>query len=115
MRSVRVVQNFEYVDEIYQTFKLASKGDLKDATLKLKEMCPPPMHTMLFKQPKDEAQKKRLDRSQMIIQDVPPTMSVAQYTEQLKKKQKTKNALHCKSCGNPMKGHKKITECPKNK
>ena len=65
----------EYVEEIYNTFKLASKGELKDAALKLKEMCPPPMNTMLGKQPKDEALQKRLDRSQMVIQDVPPTMS----------------------------------------
>ena len=65
----------EYVDEIYQTFQLVSKRDLKDAALKLKEMCPPPMNTMLCKQPKNEALKKRLDRSEMTIQDVPPTMS----------------------------------------
>lgn len=36
-------------------------------------MCPKPMDTMLEKQTKEEALKKRADRSQMLIKDVPPT------------------------------------------
>jgi hypothetical protein len=62
-----------YIQEIYETFELSSKADLKDAAVKLKEMCPPPMNTMLTKQTKREALKKRSDRSQIVIQDVPPT------------------------------------------
>ena len=62
-----------YIQEIYETFELSSKADLKDAAVKLKEMCPPTMNTMLTKQTKREALKKRSDRSQIVIQDVPPT------------------------------------------
>ena len=36
-------------------------------------MCPPPMNTMLTKQTKHDAIKKRSERSQIAIQDVPPT------------------------------------------
>ncbi|CAB4018454.1 Hypothetical predicted protein, partial [Paramuricea clavata] len=75
VRNVRVAQNFAYIQEIYETFELSSKADLKGAAVKLKEMCPPPMNTMLSKQTKREALKKRSDRSQIVIQDVPPTTS----------------------------------------
>ena len=44
-----------------------------DATLKLKEMSPKPMDSMFEKQTKAEALKKTLDRSEMVILDVPPT------------------------------------------
>jgi hypothetical protein len=43
---------------------------VKDAAVKLKEMCPPPMNTMLTKQTKREALKKRSDRNQIVIKDV---------------------------------------------
>ena len=63
-----------YVQEIYETFLASSKKDLADAAVKLKGMCPPPMNTMLSKQTKQEALKKRSDRSQIIIHDVPPSI-----------------------------------------
>lgn len=62
-----------YIQEIYETFLSATKKDLKEAAVKLKDMCPPPMNTMLSKQTRSEALKKRSDRNQIIIQDVPPT------------------------------------------
>ena len=62
-----------YIQEIYETILLSSKKDLKEAAVKLNEMCPPPMNTMLSKQTKSDALKKRSDRRQIIIKDVPPS------------------------------------------
>ena len=62
-----------YIQEIYETILSSSKKDLKEAAVKLKEMCPPPMNTMLSKQTKSDALKKRSDRRQIIIKDVPPS------------------------------------------
>lgn len=36
-------------------------------------MTPEPMNTMLTKQPKDEAIKKRKERKLMVVEEVPPT------------------------------------------
>lgn len=63
-----------YVQEIYETFLSASKKDITDAVVKLKGMSPPPMNSMLSKQTKQEALKKRSDRKQITIQDVPPSI-----------------------------------------
>ena len=62
-----------YIQEIYETILSSSKKDLKEAAVKLKEMCPPSMNTMVSKQTKSDALKKRSDRRQIIIQDVPPS------------------------------------------
>ena len=61
-----------YVQDIYNTFLTSTKEQLRDAELELEEMCPPPMNSMLTKQTKQDAIKKRSD-SQIAIQDVPPT------------------------------------------
>ncbi len=39
----------------------------------IKDMTPKPMNTMLTKQPRDEAIKKRTERKAMVTKDVPPT------------------------------------------
>ena len=62
-----------YVQDIYEAFMTATKEQLRGAEQKLKGMSPPPMNTMLDKQTKEDAIKKRLERSQIAIQDVPPT------------------------------------------
>ena len=54
----------DYVEEIFQTY-------LKSSTLK--EKSPAPMNEMLQKEPRDEALRKREERSKMIVRDVPPT------------------------------------------
>ena len=46
---------------------------LKKESKYLKEMMPQPMNTMLVKQPRDEAIKKRSERKAMVVKDVPPT------------------------------------------
>jgi short-subunit dehydrogenase len=52
---------------------MAGKKELKDAAIKLKEMSPAPMDSVFNKQAKAEALKKRSDRSEMVVKDVPPT------------------------------------------
>ena len=61
-----------YVQHIYDMFMASSRDELKNAAAKLKEMSPKPMDTMLEKQSKTEALKKRLERSQIVTKDVPP-------------------------------------------
>ena len=62
-----------YVQDIYDTFLATSREELENAAQKLKEMTPPPMNSMLEKQPRADAITKRLDRSKMEIKDVLPT------------------------------------------
>ena len=61
------------MEEIFQTFMNASKDELVNAAAKLTEKTPAPMNTMLEKQSRDEAIKKKEERSQMVVKDVPPT------------------------------------------
>ena len=63
----------DYVEEIFETYLKASKESLKDAAQKLKEKSPAPMNEMLQKEPREQALKKREERSKMIVKDVPPT------------------------------------------
>ena len=44
---------------MFQTFLSATKDDLKKASISLKQSTPVAMNTMLAKQPKEEAIKKR--------------------------------------------------------
>lgn len=44
----------DYVEEIFQTYLKASKGDLRDAVQKLKEKSPAPMNEMLQKERGEE-------------------------------------------------------------
>lgn len=127
-----------YVEEIFQVFLQASKKDLKQAAKILKDMSPEAMNTMLPKQSKSAAIKKRAERAKMVVKNVPPTTSgnflklnvtrvfknafntstilfkiVADVTH-VQVAQKTKSAPKCKACRQPMKGHKYVKDCPKN-
>jgi len=62
-----------YVEEIYQTYLESTKEELSAAAMKLKEMAPAPMNSMLGKQPREEAIEKRAKRMKMTVEDVPPT------------------------------------------
>ena len=65
----------DYVDEIFYTICGSIKAKtFTKAREELKTMTPPPMNTMLEKQPKSEALKKREDRRQMQVKDVPPSI-----------------------------------------
>ena len=61
------------MEEIFYTFMNASKEELANAAAKLMEMTPAPMNTMLEKQSREEALKKKEERSKMVVKDVPPT------------------------------------------
>lgn len=63
----------DYVEEIFQTFLSASNDDLKGAAAKLKQMTPLPMNSMLERESKTDAIKKKTDRSKKVVEDVPPT------------------------------------------
>jgi hypothetical protein len=65
----------DYVDDIFTTICLSIRTKaLKKAREELKTMTLAPMNTMLEKQPKSEAIKKREDRRQMLVKDVPPSI-----------------------------------------
>ncbi|XP_074631511.1 uncharacterized protein LOC141890044 isoform X1 [Acropora palmata] len=74
VRNARIVQNFDYVEEIFQMYLKASKDDLDDAASKLKRMVPAPMNSMLDKQPRGEAIEKMEKRRSMVVADIPPTI-----------------------------------------
>ena len=61
------------MEEIFQTFMNASREEMVNATAKLSEKIPSPMNTMLEKQSQDGAIKKKEERSQVVVKDVPPT------------------------------------------
>ena len=66
----------DYVDEIFSTTKAAIEQDsLAPVIEELKLMTPAPMNTMLEKQDRQEAIKKREQRKSMVAKDVPPTTS----------------------------------------
>ena len=65
----------EYIEEIYQTYLQSSKEELKAATIKLQELTPAPMNSMLEKQPREEALEKRAKRMKMTVEDVPPPVN----------------------------------------
>lgn len=126
VRDVRVRPNFDYVEDIYQTFVNASKDELHEAVTKLKDLSPAPMNTMLEKQPREEALEKRAERSKRVTRDVPPTTPVSQFPESCSKgstkrkssRQQTKKSSkphYCAACKRPMKEHGKFLDCPKNK
>ena len=51
----------------------SSKDELQQAAMKLRNMTPAPINTMLQKQPREEAIAKKINRSKMDVADVPPT------------------------------------------
>ncbi|XP_046863826.1 uncharacterized protein LOC124457655 [Xenia sp. Carnegie-2017] len=73
VRSVRVHQNFDYINELYKTMMSATKEQFQKASEELSNMSPAPMHTMFVRQSKAEAIKKKINRQKMVVDNVPPT------------------------------------------
>lgn len=94
----------------------ATKEELKGAADKLKDMTPSPMNTMLEKESRSSAVKKKIDRSNKITENVPPTTPVAEVQEPEPGNPRTasKTPKRCSLCRHPMKGHSKVSTCPKN-
>ena len=61
------------VEEIFYTFMNGSREELVNAAGKLSEMTPAPMKTVLEKQSREEALRKKEEGSKMVVKDVPPT------------------------------------------
>ena len=64
-----------YVHEVWETLlgAMKKKDILENEKKMIKEITPAPMNTMLTKEPRGEAIKKREERKKMITKDVPPT------------------------------------------
>ena len=108
------------------------------------DLTPPPMNTMLEKQQRSEARKKKKDRESIPFDDVPPTnpgnikqnkeiklrnkgigywvililfltvSSILTVENQGPSTRKTRAQPKCSICKEPMKGHKNVINCPKN-
>ena len=111
VRSVRVFPKYVYVDEIYQTMLNAGEEKLEEATQELVKMAPPPMDRMLVKQSREEAIQKMSQRKEMVVANVPPTAAPMQNPPLLKE---ARAKPCCRTCGQPMKGHNKVQNCPRN-
>ena len=61
------------MEELFQMYLSSSKDELQQAAMKLRNMTPAPINTMLQKQPREEAIAKKIKRSKMVVADVPPT------------------------------------------
>ncbi|KAK3755170.1 hypothetical protein QZH41_010695 [Actinostola sp. cb2023] len=121
VRDVRVVPNFDYVEEIFQTMKdcLKEKTRLDAARGEILDMTPAPINTMLERETREEALRKREQRKKMNMKDVPPTTPAAEVQAMQQQRVEQSAAAnsrakpHCSVCKNPMKGHSKITDCPR--
>jgi len=64
----------EYVEDIYHMYiESQEKGQLGVAMQELSDTNPPPMNTMLEREPREEAIVKRTGRKGQTVKDVPPT------------------------------------------
>ena len=64
----------DYVAEIFETLlECIGNGTLHETSMKLKELVPPPMHSMLEKESRETAIERYAARKSMVIVEVPPT------------------------------------------
>ncbi|KAK3721677.1 hypothetical protein QZH41_013825, partial [Actinostola sp. cb2023] len=117
VRDIRVKPNFAYVEEIFQTLQegIQEKTRLDNAIQELTAMTPAHMDSMLEKQPKEDAIHKRQQRHKLQTKDVPSTTPVTAVQMESAAVSAPKAKPHCTVCKNPMKGHNKIVDCPKNR
>ena len=62
------------MEDIFQTYLDASKDALKKAAKALKEKTPAAMNTMLNKQSRAEAVRKREERKKIVVKNIPSTI-----------------------------------------
>ncbi|XP_073236454.1 uncharacterized protein [Porites lutea] len=115
VRNLKIKPIFDYVGELFQFFMTLSKQQLQDACIELKNMVPDPMNTMLEKQPREEAIRKRTERMRMVAKDVPPTAPARDPTSSERRQQPSRALPRCSICKNPMRGHNSIPDCPRNR
>jgi hypothetical protein len=64
----------DYVEEMFRTVvESIGTAKIKDAINELESLTPPPMNTMLNKQPRVEAIARKRKRDSMELGNVPPT------------------------------------------
>ncbi|XP_067024374.1 uncharacterized protein [Acropora muricata] len=115
VRSRKVEQNFDYVGELFQFFMGLNKQQLQDTCSDLKTIVPEPMNTMLEKEPRELAITKQVERSSIVVKDVPPTTAVSDQVVSQRTQQMTRARPLCSACKKPMRGHKSVTDCPRNR
>ena len=71
--SLIVLLDYMYVEELFQFYLGLKAEQLQEARQTLKDMEPEPMNSMLDKQPREEAIRKRAERLSMVAKDVLPT------------------------------------------
>ncbi|XP_031551765.1 uncharacterized protein LOC116289030 [Actinia tenebrosa] len=120
VRSVRVQPNYDYIDRVYDTFiEAQSQKNLLGALEELNAVTPAPMHTMLEKQSRQDAVTLWKKRKSMVVQEVPGTAlneaERAQGSTRAVENTTTRAQPQCRICKNPMKNHKNVKDCPKNR
>ncbi|XP_015779596.1 PREDICTED: uncharacterized protein LOC107357470 isoform X2 [Acropora digitifera] len=115
VRSVKIEQNSDYVEELYQFYLSTSKEELASAVEDLKEMTPQPMVSMFDKQLRKLLYKAKCEEENghkggpLTVEapvEQPEGRTGAQTT--------TRKERRCRTCKEPLKRHKNVTSCPKN-
>ncbi|XP_031559838.1 uncharacterized protein LOC116296014 [Actinia tenebrosa] len=116
VRSVRVKPNHDYIEDIYTTFiETKQEKKLPAAVEELEAMTPAPMNTMLEKQSRNGALQLWKKRKSMVVQEVSGTEPVGEAVPVNRPVPAEKQPRRCRLCKNPMKNHKFVLDCPKNR
>ncbi|XP_078384210.1 uncharacterized protein LOC144666703 [Oculina patagonica] len=110
VREVKVVQNYDYFAELYETMTTTPREVLNGIRDELAEEEPEALHTMLVeKEDKETAKDKYKQRKAKETVLCPPTCSDAdlqRLTQQTTVVGRRRTPM-CRKCGNPRRGHKK--------
>ena len=60
-------------EDLWTLLDSISNGTLEESSMMLKEMVPPPMHSMLEKESRESAIEKHIARKAMVTVEAPPT------------------------------------------
>eukprot|EP00794_Sanderia_malayensis_P016323 gene16323-biopygen12003 len=117
VRDKRIPPNFDYIQDIFQTMEeaLQNPENLQSAASQLKRQTPQHMDTMLPKQPREVALQQWLHKQSLVVVDVPSTNPVESIVQPTRDVQPMRAKPVCSICKKPMKGHKNVSDCPKNK
>ncbi|XP_065068881.1 uncharacterized protein LOC135694119 isoform X2 [Rhopilema esculentum] len=112
IKEVKINQNFDYVSELFETILNMTAEEKEQAMVELHTATPQPLCAEFDKETREEAVEKRTKRQNMCMQEVPATCLESNTTEAAPRK--LQKSPHCRLCNNPMKGHKDISDCPRN-
>eukprot|EP00795_Rhopilema_esculentum_P010009 gene10009-18635_t len=103
-----------YVSELFETILNMTAEEKEQAMVELHNATPQPLCAEFDKETREEAVEKRTKRQNMCMQEVPATCLVAESNTTEAAPRKLQKSPHCRLCNNPMKGHKDISDCPRN-